>query len=181
LVIIFQKIKGDYHMKKVWKWVIGIVVVLVVVAALVGGAFLLRSHFANVISLRANQPGVQIPGNGWGDRDGSRRFPGMMPYGNYGWGGGMHMRGFGGMGLFGGLIGGLFSLVILALVVLGILWLVNRLRKPAAAAAPLAVAPVADVAPAAPVSVVHPCPKCGEPVQEGWKHCPNCGKRQKPA
>jgi hypothetical protein len=173
-------------MKKVWKWVIGIVVVLVIVAALVGSAFLLRSHYANVASLRASLPSEKIPGYGWGDQDGSRRYPGMMPFGNDGWGGhGMRMRGFGmmgfgGMGLLGGLIRGLFSLGILALAVLGILWLVNRLRKPAVVAAPVAAAPIADVAPVAPVAMVHSCPKCGEPVQEGWKHCPNCGKRQKP-
>jgi hypothetical protein len=169
-------------MKKVWKWVIGIAVALVVLAALVGGAFLLRSHFANVASLRVARPGLQIPGNGWDDRRGDGNNPGMMPFGNYGWGRGMHLRGFGmmgfgGMGLFGGLIGGLFSLGILALVVLGVIWLVGRLRKPKVVAA--TVEPVASAAPVAAVMAdTHPCPRCGEPVHEDWKHCPNCGKKQ---
>lgn len=176
-------------MKKVWKWVIGIVVVLVVVAALVGGAFLLRSHFVNEVGItRLNRPGVQVPGYGDGQR-GSGRYPGMMPFGNDGWGGyGMHMRRYGMMGfgrrtLFGGLIGSLFCLGFLVLIVLGIIWLVRRLRKPAEGSAPVAavaapIAPVAEpVAQVVPVAAVHPCPKCGEPVQEGWKHCPNCGKR----
>ncbi len=88
-------------MKKVWKWVIGIVVVLVVVAALVGGAFLLRNHFANVVAFNVNRPGLQVPGNGRvpGNGDGQRLpgpFPGMRPFGNDGYG--MHMRGFGMMG-----------------------------------------------------------------------------------
>jgi hypothetical protein len=165
-------------MKKVWKWVIGIVIVLVVVAALVVGAFLMRSHFANVVNIdKFNRPGVQVPG--YGTR---QRFPGGDGWGVYG----MHMRGPGIMGYgrwnpLGGLIGGVFCLGFLALVVLGIIWLVRRLRTPAvvsAAVAP-AAAPVAPVAePVVPLAAVHPCPKCGEPVQEGWKHCPNCGKKQ---
>jgi hypothetical protein len=170
-------------MKKVWKWVIGIVVVLLVVAAIVGGAFLLRNHFANVAGItRSIRPGVQVPGKGWEQREGPERFPGMMPFDNNGWGGyGRHMRGPGMMGFgrrmpFAGLFGGLICLGFLALVVLGIIWLVNRLRKPKVVAAP--VAPVVDAAPAAPLAATHPCPKCGESVQEGWKHCPNCGKRQ---
>jgi hypothetical protein len=84
-------------------------------------------------------------------------------------------------GMFGGLIGGLFCLGILALLVLGIIWLVRYLRKPKTGSS--VVAPVAAIAePVAvvvPEAAVHPCPKCGEPVQEGWKHCPNCGKKQK--
>jgi len=167
-------------MKKVWKWVIGIVVVLVVVAALVGGAFLMRNHFANVVSLKVNRPGVQVPGNGWEQRGGPQGFPGMRPFGNDGWGGhGMYMRSPGMMGFgrrmpFGGFFGGLICLGFLALVVLGVIWLANRLRKPMVAAAP--VAPVAVEV--TPLAATHSCPKCGELVQEEWKHCPNCGKRQ---
>jgi hypothetical protein len=174
-------------MKKVWKWIIGIVIVLVVVAALVTGAILMRNHFANVTSIaQSNQPGLQIPGNDFNRRN-PGRYPGMMPFGDDGWGRyGMNMRGYGMMGLgrrgmFGGLIGGLFCLGFLALLVLGIIWLVRYLRKPKAGSS--VVAPVASIAePVAvvvPEAAVHPCPKCGEPVQEGWKHCPNCGKKQK--
>ncbi len=51
-------------MKTVWKWVIGIVVVLVVVAVLVGGAFLLRYHLMNVVGVaRLTRPGTQVPGD----------------------------------------------------------------------------------------------------------------------
>jgi hypothetical protein len=169
-------------MKKVWKWVIGILVVLVIVAALVGGAFLLRSHFVNITSsARLNLPG-QIPGKGPGLRGGPEGFPGMRPFGNNNWGGhGMYMRGPGMMGFgrrmpFGGFFGGLICLGFLALIVLGVIWLVVRLRKPVAVAVPFAS--IGPVTPAAPVGQVHACPRCGEPVQEGWKHCPNCGKRQ---
>jgi uncharacterized membrane protein YqjE len=74
---------------------------------------------------------------------------------------------------FAGLLECMFSLGLLELVVLGIIWLVRRQSRPAVAAAPVAL-----VESVAPVAAVHPCSKCGEPVQEGWKHCPNCGKRQ---
>lgn len=170
-------------MKKVWKWVIGIVVGLVVLAVLVGGALLMRSHFTNVANLGVNRPGVQVPGYGLDDQRGEGRYPGMMPFGNHGRGRGMHMRGFGmmgfgGMGLFGGLIGGLFSLGILALTVLGVIWLVGRLRRPKMVAA-ASVEPVAPIEPvAAVVADTHPCRRCGEPVHENWIHCPNCGKKQ---
>lgn len=171
-------------MKKVWKWVIGVVIVLVVVAALVGGAFLLRSHFANVVSIaKSTQHGLQVPGF-----DHGQRFPGMRQFGGDGWRGygmrGPGMMGFGRRSMFGGLIGGLFCLGFLALIGLGIYWLVKRLRKPAAASASVATfaAPVAaetsPVASETTIAEVHPCTKCGEPVQDGWKHCPNCGKRQ---
>jgi hypothetical protein len=167
-------------MKTVWKWVIGIVVVLVVVAVLVGGAFLLRSHMMNVVGVaRQNQPGAQVPGsrtmpfgnNGNGQPGVTRRYPGMMPFGNGAWG--MYgMMGFGRMTPFGGLFGGLVMLGILALIVLAIIWLVGALRKPA-----MVAAPVAAVAPVVPAVAMHPCQKCGEPVQENWKFCPNCGKK----
>jgi hypothetical protein len=177
-------------MKKVWKWVIGIVIVLVVVGVVVGGALMLRNHYANVVSYRISpQPGWQIPGND-DDQNGVSRYPGMMPYGrNDGGWHGMGMRGpgmmrFGGMSLFGGLVRGVFSLGFLALVVLGIVWLVNRLRRPAMPANAVAsVAPVsgpASDAPAvevAPAAAVRTCPKCGHAIEVDWKHCPNCGKR----
>jgi hypothetical protein len=169
-----------YEMKKGWKWVIGIVIVLVVVTALVVGAFLLRSHFANVVNIaKLNRPGVKVPG--YVPR---QRFPGVDGWGVYG----MHMRGPGILGFgrwnpLGGIIVGVFCLGFLALVVLGIIWLVRRLRNPAAVSAAVSpaapVTPIAEpVTPVVPVAAVHPCPKCGEPVQEGWKHCPNCGKKQ---
>jgi hypothetical protein len=178
-------------MKTVWKWIIGIVVVLVIVAVLVGGVFVLRSHMLNAagFATRLTRPVPQLPGNrqlpapntnnGNGNNgNGVRRFPGMMPFGNGSWGmRGMHMGGFGMLGFgrmmpFGGFFGGLVSLGFLALIVLGIIWLVRNLRKPTA---PVAV--VAAESPVVPQIATHPCQKCGEAVQEDWKFCPHCGKR----
>jgi hypothetical protein len=161
-------------MKKVWKWVIGIVVGLLVVALVVGGAFFVRSHFSfpAAAGVRLINPTVQTPGvgktPGWdmgrGPRGFTGRGEGMQPFGEGGWGRrGMHMgmMGFGWMP-FGGVLGGLVLLGFLALAVLGIIWLVNR-SKPTVAVVP-------SVA-------VSPCKKCGQPVQTGWTYCPNCGKK----
>ncbi len=145
-------------MKKFWKWVIGIVIGLVVVAALIGAAFLVRAHFVvnQVARLEAHglhiqRPGMMLFGRGWGMRG-----PGMMAYG---W----RMP-------FGGLFGGLFSLGLLALVVVGIIWLVRSLRKPTHVVETPVVAPSA-------ASTTHACPKCGRTVQNDWNNCPYCGKK----
>lgn len=176
-------------MKKVWKWVIGVVVVLVILAVLVGGAFLLRSHMINVIGVaRVTRPGTQVPGNrqlpapnngtNGNNGNGIRRLPGMMPFGNGRWGGrgmymgGAGMLGFGRMMPFGGLFGGLVLLGILALIVLAIIWLVRNLRKPIATAPVVAAGSLVITAVA-----THSCQKCSEPVQEDWKFCPHCGEK----
>ena len=153
-------------MKPVWKWIIGIVVVLIVVAALVGGAFLVRGALlsGHVVSafrvpVPNSKPAPQynapprfgMPGNG-------RPYYGMPGFGWHRHG----MMGFGPMMPFGGLIFGLFCLGLLALLVIGIVWLV---RRPRAAMQP-AAAPVMNA-----------CPKCGRPVQADWNNCPNCGKK----
>jgi hypothetical protein len=95
----------------------------------------------------------------------------MMPYGGFGY----HMRGPGMMGRglmpFGGFFGGLLSLGFLALVVLGIIWLVRSLRTPKPVDVPAAM-------PAAmPAATVNPCRKCGRPIQDDWKICPYCGQK----
>jgi hypothetical protein len=173
-VILLLIIKGENAMKTVWKWILGIVIVLVVVAVLVGGAILLRSHFNGVRIVQLERPILQAPGTGKApfrnNGEGQPGWPGMMPFGGRGY----HMRGpgmmgFGGRMPFAGIVGGLFCLGFLTLVILGVVWLVRSLRNPkpveAAVVVPAAVA-------------VHPCKKCGQPVQEGWNNCPNCGRKQ---
>ena len=133
-------------MKNIWKWIIGIVLGLVILALLVGAGFAFRTGSLGCGARARN--GFDQDGRGFG----------MMPYG------GMH-RGFG-MMPFGGFFGGLISLGVLALIVLGILWLVRSLRKPAVPAAP--------VVPAVPALA---CRNCGNPVESGWRNCPHCGKK----
>jgi hypothetical protein len=82
------------------------------------------------------------------------------------------MLGFGRMMPLVGLFGGLISLGILVLIVLAIIWLVRNLRRPVAQAVPVAAG-----YPVTPTVATNPCQKCGEPVQEDWKFCPNCGKK----
>ncbi len=167
-------------MRKVWKWILGIFVVLVVLAVVVGGVFLLRSHFngftrfVQVFPQGSQAPDGRVPFNGRGQREG----PGwMMPYGGHGYpmmGG----RGFGfGMMPFAGFLGLFFFLGFVALVVLGIVWLVRSQRRPqqVVAATTMAAAPESPVSAA---MAVHSCKKCGQPVPEGSNFCPNCGKKQ---
>ena len=142
-------------MKKSWNWVIGIVLGLVILAVLMGVGFMVRNNF------HVYRAGA-LESRGFYERG-----PGMMPYSGFG----SHMRGPGMMGYglmpFGGILGGLFSLGFLALVVLGIIWMVRNLRtsKPV------------EVSSVLPAAVINPCKKCGRPIQEDWKICPLCGKK----
>ncbi len=139
-------------MKPVWKWIIGIVIALAVIALVVGAVFLVRTYLPMNRVVTQVQPGFTP--RGFDDRG----FPGqrfLMPRGN--------MHGFGMMGWgmmpFGGIFSGLFSLGLLALVVLGIIWLVRSVRTPKQTVA------------------MKTCGNCGKPVQEDWKNCPYCGKK----
>jgi hypothetical protein len=161
-------IKENWIMKKVWKWILGIVLGLVVLAVLVGVVFMVRSNFHGYRAGIETGPGFH------------QRGPEMMPYGGF-----EHLRRPGMPGyrmmLFGGFFRGLFSLGFLAFVVLGIIWLVRRLNKPAA----MTATPLAAMAEPVPVvtpepmqaTIVNPCKKCGKPLQDGWKVCPHCGKK----
>jgi uncharacterized membrane protein YfcA len=157
-------------MKKVWKWILGIVLGLIVLAVLVGAAFMLRGNFH------------ALRGQPFEPRGFSQRGPGMMPFGGYGYD---HMRGPGMMSYgyrmnpLGGFIGGLFSLGFLALIVLGIIWLVRSLRMPKQVVVPTSASAVTPVE--TPVemaaSVTNPCKRCGQRLQDDWKVCPHCGKK----
>jgi hypothetical protein len=143
-------------MKKVWKWILGIVIGLIVLVVLVSAAFFMRRGFHAV---RFEDEHLRT----W-----SQEAPGMMPYGGFGY----QMRGpgmmnYGGMGVLGGFLGGLISLGFLALLVLGIIWLVRNLHTPK---------PV-DVSTVTPAIAMNPCKKCGKPVQADWSNCPYCGKK----
>jgi hypothetical protein len=119
-------------MKNIWKWILGIVLVLV----LFFGPTLFRLAFPTL-------------GYGYG----------MMGYGR----GGMTLApgasaGVGGFGFFPfgmGLIW-LFPLGAIALIVLGVVWLVNSLNS-------------------SKTGQGRACPSCGKPAQADWKTCPYCG------
>ena len=151
-------------MKSIWKWILGIVVVLVVVAGLVGLGFVMYNRMSAVAVQRVvpnpqtwNGPLNRVPGG--------RISPRMMPMmGNRGFG-----RGFGfapGL-IFFGLLGRLIPIALLILL-LYIAYRLGKRNQPVSAAA----------APAPPAASARLCPKCQTPVQNDWKHCPNCGEPQ---
>ncbi len=143
-------------MRKVWKWIIGIILGLIVLAVLVGVGFALRGGFHMARS-----------GLGYGFYE---RGPQMMPYGPF-HGPGM-MRGFG-VFPFGGILGGLIFLAFAVLIVLGIIGLVRYLRAPKAVTGTAVPAPTAGMQPAEMAT----CKNCGKPVQSDWKNCPYCGEK----
>ena len=167
-------------MKNIWKWIIGGIVVLVVVAGLVGLGLVMHNHMLAVFSQRVtlhappppNGEKVAPPGK-FGERVPFRMGP--MKGLRMGWHGfGRGFRGFGPFGpglMFFGLLGRLVPIAILLLL----LTIAYRLGKGKAPVVP-AAAPPSEALPAA--IPTHLCPKCGEPVQDGWKHCPNCGEAQ---
>jgi hypothetical protein len=173
-----RRVEKEFEMKKVWKWVIGIVIGLVVIGLVAAVVFVAVPRIGMVRGVRfqVQENGKQplLPNNGrvpFGYRNGEQpgwqgRMPGMMPFGGLGNGRQAFpmrhgMMGFGGMMPLAGLFGGLFFIGLFLLLVLSIIWMFRVLRKPAAQ----------------PVVAVVPCKKCGEPVQDGWAYCPHCGKK----
>ncbi len=157
-------------MSRTVKWIIGILIGLLVLAALAAGGFWVFNHWNGANWMMSGRAFRGF----YDDRDLPLRgmHPGMMPFGG--------MRGwwFGGFSPFGMLFGGLLQLGILALVIYGVVALIRGLTRPqGAAVTPMAagVKPAAEVMPAA---AMHACANCGYAVQEGWKHCPNCGQAQ---
>src|SRR5688500_6660514 len=158
-------------MKNIWKWIVGIILVLLVVAA-IAVPFVLHRKLAlnpadSVIYSYHPREGLQngpMPGKFFGEYHspkGDRR-SGFARFHH----GGMLQRGmhFGpGFLLFGGLMR-LVPLALLALVIV----VSYQMGKRASATVTAAVAPAAT----------HACPKCGNLVQDDWKHCPSCGKKQ---
>jgi hypothetical protein len=146
-------------MSKTWKWILGILVGLFIVA-LIAAPFIWRSTMlANVDTNRLGVPRAwDVPRNNGRAFDNWNRHPMLaigrsaMPFG----------------GLFMGL-GMLLSLIVPAGILFAIIYGAVRLAiKNGQTTLPPAVAPPAT----------HPCPKCGFAVQAGWKHCPECGTKQ---
>jgi hypothetical protein len=153
-----NKKKERQKMNKLWKWIIGILSVLVVVAVLVGVGFMVRSNFHGYRANVQASPGF------------SQRGPEILPYHGF-----EYMRGPGmmrwGMMPFGGFFGGLFSLGFLVLVVLGIIWLARQVGTQRPVEVP------ATMPATIPAAIVNPCKKCGKPIQDDWIVCPHCGKK----
>lgn len=154
-------------MKNLWKWVLGIVLVLVLAAGLFGLGFFFSVRRAvgdmprNVRVLQM-QPGGPL----YGERMGLPRGGPMMMH-DFGRGPGPFMPGR----MFFGMLGRLLPFAVLLLLLYGVYQLGKRHSTPVAV-------PVAPTIPAPPAPVIHPCSACGSAVQDDWKHCPNCGTAQ---
>lgn len=157
-------------MNKTWKWIVGTLLVLVIIAAIV---FTLAAHTgfmrSGLVKCGLFQP------HAWNGFDyhsymmGNNFRPGSM------------MRGIGflppALGFGFALLRGLIPLVLLGLVVYGAYQFgkkksgneVNQVAK--------AIEPVADHSATEQV-VEKNCRKCGSVVHEDWRNCPYCGTKQ---
>jgi hypothetical protein len=138
-------------MRKIWKWVLGIVLVLMLVGAMFAIGFAWRTHTFSMVSYRdmpygreGNGPMMQPGNEGWG------RQP--MMYGRNG--GERSMMGGRGFQHFGGgfsPLGGLVKLAVFIGLLYGAYWLGKRNARI-----------TLDPKPAAPVAEV-PAPQAGTP------------------
>ena len=148
-------------MSKGLQWVIGIGVALVVVAIV----FSSLAPFLLPRAAAAGAPRFTLPNRIFGPR--IPLIPGFpFRFGPFG----RRMPFF---SLFG-LAGCIWPLLLAGLIILAISAFSRRPVAPAALP-PLAPPPAAQAAaPPAPVSQAV-CSNCGQPLQPGWRHCPNCG------
>jgi len=143
-------------MKKFWKWFLGILLVLLIVAGVVLAIIFLRHGFVSGYEARGfgRLPDWDMPMmNGRGFRP-------LGGHGYYPMGGGLMFLSMG--------LGWLLPLALFGLLVYGIYAIGKRAGSQA----------MSSPAPASVPTAVHPCPKCGQSVQDDWKHCPQCGKKQ---
>jgi hypothetical protein len=168
-ILLSQK---DETMKNSWKWALGIVLTLVVAAGLFGLGFLYSTRATMKFAPRSiSVMQMERFPAGRGDRIDIPRGPMMMR--EFG-----HRPFMPGM-MFFGFIGRLIPLALFALLLYGAYQLGKGRSTPAiapVAASKASEASEASEAPPAPAT--HPCSACDSPVQDGWKHCPNCGEKQ---
>jgi hypothetical protein len=165
-------------MNKGLKWFLGIVIGLVLVAALVGVGFVAFNHWRGSGWMMANR-NIRSFNNErafpWRNMPGIIRPPEENPIRPFAR---APLARFGVFRPLPALFGCLVCLGFLILVVLGVVYLVRGPRKPQQAAvgpAPIAPPTTASPAPSPVQATSHPCPHCGQLIQDDWKHCPYCG------
>jgi len=145
-------------MKKVWKWIFGVLVVLVVLAGMIGLGFVIRNVVVSRSFVVREFPGGRI-WNGPMMDGGVPRF-------------GMGVRFFSPLRMVAAFSGWLIPLALLGLLFYGAFHLGKKQGSPVLTAP---VAPASATA-AAPV-MSRTCGKCGQPIQDDWKNCPYCGEK----
>lgn len=139
-------------MKNIWKWALGIILVLIVAAGLFGLGFVHRTRMMAHYAPNGAAPMMR------------EKFHGDVPAHGM-----MQMRGFRHGPRHGGMFKTLIPLALGLLLLYGAYRLGMKHTAPVAAATP---------APPAAATTSHACPTCGSSVQDGWNHCPNCGEKQ---
>ena len=145
-------------MSNFWKWIVGIVILLVVGTSLMVGSHLL---LAGLNPVDSSERIIGFRGPGMMGNYGYSSSGMMDDYGfsAYRYGGGMH--GFGHMSF-----GWLGPLLVLGLIGYGAYWLGTRQSKRSHSSHEH-FEPVA----------LRTCPRCGNQVQAGWNNCAHCGKK----
>jgi hypothetical protein len=150
-------------MKNFWKWILGIVIVLVVLFGLgIGSHLLMRAIYPATagVEVEGVTPRMMVRVTGSGDLE---EFTSPMVIGGRG------ITSYGGMMHPGGgfmRLGWLVPLALIGLVIYGAYRLGIRKNQ-------VVVTPAAPAANAA----VRTCARCGQPVQEGWNNCASCGRK----
>lgn len=142
-------------MSRTAKWIIGILLGLIALAAIVLAGLWLFNWWGGGLGMSVSRRFLPFDGREMPFR-GMRPYQGIVP--------------FGGARIIGLLAGGLICLGFVALLVIGVIALVRGVsRQSRSAVAPVSTPPPAPAA-------TQPCPNCGRPVQEDWSHCPYCGE-----
>lgn len=146
-------------MSTVAKWIVGIVIGLLVLAALAVFGLLIFLRFSGASGLVGFHAVRPFEG---------RVYP-MQPFNR------LPTQRFGGVLPFGFFLGRLIFPVFLILIVIGgiiLLFGLLRSRRPATASI-TNTAPITSAAPGQTLS--RACPNCERMVQDDWTHCPYCG------
>ena len=148
-------------MKNFWKWILGIVIVLVVLFGLgIGSHLLMRAIYpSTAVQVDGFTPPMMVRVDRPSDLE---EFTAPMVIGGRGLVGiGMPHRSLGFMRL-----GLLVPLALIGLVIYGAYRLGTR--RNTVVETPTVQTPVAQV---------RTCDKCGSIVQDGWNNCANCGRK----
>jgi hypothetical protein len=141
-------------MNKTLKWVIGILIGLLVVAAIIAAGYFAFARWYG--------PGWMVGMHDFRSWEGRRIMP-IHPF-EYWKRPGVRVGGF---FLLRMIPGFLFNIGILTLIVLGVIYLARALKGPQLPSSQPPLPPTAQTPGA--------CPSCGRSVQADWSHCPYCG------